>query len=142
MSAATRRNHLIWIGPLVGFAAILSYFMVFARFPDLRDFPWVNFPMALLGVGLSATAVWRAFRRSDIFRGKILAPLGLVISLIFGCFFLYYIFGLSSLPGASDTTLQLTEAPEFSLTSSDGTTVRLSDFQGRNVALIFYRGFW
>ena len=33
-------------------------------------------------------------------------------------------------------------APEFSLTSTSGTQVSLSDFRGNAVVLIFYRGYW
>ena len=34
------------------------------------------------------------------------------------------------------------KAPEFSLTSAEGKTVRLSDFAGHNVLIDFYRGYW
>ncbi|MEM7586701.1 MAG: hypothetical protein AAF560_25150 [Acidobacteriota bacterium] len=140
--SAKRRNHLIWLGPFLGFAAILSYFMVFARFPGLRDFPWLNLPLALVGLVLSVFGVLRPWRQPEVFRGKALPIIGLVVSTVFASFFVYYIFVLSVLPAASETAVKLTQAPEFTLTASDGTTVSSSDFRGRNVALIFYRGFW
>ena len=33
-------------------------------------------------------------------------------------------------------------APDFELTDYTGKVVRLSDLRGRNVLLVFYRGFW
>ena len=34
------------------------------------------------------------------------------------------------------------KAPDFALRSSDGKTVRLSDFAGHGVLIDFYRGYW
>ncbi len=34
------------------------------------------------------------------------------------------------------------KAPNFTLTSSDGRSVSLADFAGRNVLIDFYRGYW
>ena len=34
------------------------------------------------------------------------------------------------------------KAPDFSLPSADGKTVKLSDFAGRIVLIDFYRGYW
>lgn len=140
---ATKRNHLIWIGLLTTLVGLVSYFMVFARFPALRDFPWVNLPLTALGVAASAVAAARVFRRPDVFRGKVLAPIGLAVSLMLAGLFGLYIFRLSYLlPAPSEATLGLEAAPDFALASAGGETIRLSDLRGRKVLLIFYRGFW
>jgi len=34
------------------------------------------------------------------------------------------------------------KAPDFSLPSADGKTIKLSDFAGHNVLIDFYRGYW
>lgn len=142
-SPLKRRNHLAWIGPLVGLVGFISYFLVFARVAVLRDFPWVNLPMVFLGVALAGFGVWRAYAQSETFRGKVAAPIGLVFALFFAGLFNMYIFSLSSsIPEATELTLSLTEAPDFTLTAMDGASVQLSDYQGQAVALIFYRGFW
>lgn len=142
MSANRPRNHMIWIGPLLGFASIVSYFMVFARFAALRDFPWVNLPLVFLGAFLAGLGVWRAYARPEVFRGKVLAPLSLALSLFFAGLFTFYIFSMSYALPASDAAQSLSRAPDFTLQSKDGQTVRLSDYRGRKVALVFYRGFW
>jgi cytochrome oxidase Cu insertion factor (SCO1/SenC/PrrC family) len=33
-------------------------------------------------------------------------------------------------------------APDFELPSASGAPVKLSDFRGKNVVLVFYRGYW
>jgi len=142
MNLEPRRNHLIWIGPLVSIFGAVSYFLLFARFAVLRDFPWVNLPLVMLGAGLGGTAVWRAFRRAEIYRGKVLAPLSFALSLFLAALFVTYIFSISYGLPASEKARTLSEAPDFTLSSMTGESVRLSDFRGRKVALIFYRGFW
>lgn len=34
------------------------------------------------------------------------------------------------------------KAPDFTLQSADGGTLSLSDLHGKNVVLVFYRGYW
>ena len=48
-----RRNHAAWIGPLVVFTGAVSYFLVFVRFPTVRDVPWVNLPWVAIGLVIS-----------------------------------------------------------------------------------------
>jgi hypothetical protein len=138
-----RWNHLAWIGPLVAFAAVVSYFVYFARFPVLRDFPWVNLPLALLGLGLSGVALWRAFQWREVWRGRIMAPLGLGLGIAFVGFFVAHIFYLSyQIPPPTETSLGLSDLPDLTLTDQNGRAVRLSDFRGRKLILVFYRGYW
>jgi peroxiredoxin len=46
------------------------------------------------------------------------------------------------MPVDSETVSVGSQAPDFSLTSIQGEQVRLSDFRGRNVVLVFLRGFF
>ena len=45
------------------------------------------------------------------------------------------------MPIDSETVPVGSQAPDFTLTSIDGEEVRLADYRGRNVVLIFLRGF-
>jgi peroxiredoxin len=45
------------------------------------------------------------------------------------------------MPVQSDTVPVGSQAPDFTLTSIQGEEVRLSDYRGRKVVLVFLRGF-
>jgi hypothetical protein len=138
-----RRNHALWVGPLVTLAGALSYFTFFARFAPLRDFPWVNLPLVLLGLGLSLLGVVRAWRPARPARRRLLVALVLLPTLALAALFHLYVFVFSSmLPPPSARTAGLVLAPDFSLPAHDGTLVRLSELRGKNVLLVFYRGHW
>jgi hypothetical protein len=141
-TASHRRNHLPWIGPIVVFAGAVSYFLVFARWPLLRDFPWFNLPVVLAGVALSTVGLWRALARPAIWRGRILGSLGLLLSLGMGGLFCFYIFSLSYRlppPTAAD---RLETLPALTLTAHDGRAIDLAASNGRKRVLVFYRGHW
>jgi len=70
-------------------AAQISYPLFFARFPALRDFPWANLPIIALGLVLLALGLVRAFRRSDLYRGKLFGSVLAALALAFSGFFLY-----------------------------------------------------
>lgn len=130
-----RRNHLIWIGVLISAVGLVSYFTTFARFPWLRDFPWINIPLVLIGAAVSMMAMRRRF--------SFLSAVGTLVSVGFAGLLLAYVFVLSDqLPDTDGVVAMGAEAPEFSLIDDDGMTVNLADFQGRPVVLVFYRGFW
>ena len=133
----------MWLGPPVVFVAAVSYFLVFARFPALRDFPWLNLPLVLGGVALSGVGLWRAFAQPSVYRGKILGSIGLLVSGGIAALFCAYVFWLSNqLPEPSVTSMTLADVPELTLLDQDGQPVALGDFRGRNLLVVFYRGFW
>jgi hypothetical protein len=137
------RNHALWIGPLVTFAGLVSYFLVFVRWPALTEFPWVNLPLVLAGLGISLLGLWRAFRQSERYRGKVLGSLGFVFSLGVAGLFCFYVFYMSYLlPGESAVTRGLTAAPAVALPDQNGELVELAGLRGRKVIVTFYRGFW
>ncbi len=143
LGTARRRNHLIWLGPIVTLVGALSYFMFFARFPALRDIPWLNLPLVWIGLLLSALGVWRAFRKGSPYRGRILGSIGALFSLALALLFNLYIFSLSyQMPEPTEATLSIGTAPDFTLTDQHQNPVSLSAFRGRKVVLTFYRGFW
>jgi hypothetical protein len=137
---ARRRNHLLWLGPLVVFAGFVSYYQLFARIPALRDFPWVSLPVIWVGVVLTAFGIRQAFRRG---RGKILGSIALLFSvLVAGVFHLYIFWYSYQMPEAATAPAASIAAPDFALVDQHGRSVTLSELRGRNVLLVFYRGHW
>ncbi len=135
-----RRRAWHWLGFPIALAGVLSYFMVFARFPALRDFPWVNLPLTLFGLGMAIAAIRRVKPLKS--KGKtFLAWFFAAASLGITALFLFYVFHYSyQLPQAEKVVLQ--GGLEFTLNDHNGLPVNLSDYRGRNVVLTFYRGYW
>jgi hypothetical protein len=142
-SAKKRWNWSLWIGFLFVLAGFLSYGF-FAQFPITRDFPWVNFILFGAGGIFLVVGLFRAFGRSQVYRGKIFGPILATLGiLMFGLFFYIFFYGLRQLPASTGAPRVGQKAPEFTLSDQDGKEVSLSDLVGRSkaVALIFYRGF-
>jgi hypothetical protein len=155
-------NWAVWTGASLVFLGVISYPLFFVRFPALRDFPWANLPMIALGLVLLALGLVRAFRHSDLFRGKIFGSILAVLALAFSGFFLYAIFiGARHVLPASHGAPQVGQtAPDFTLPDSQNhpvslagalnspftpeSTTRASTSAARaaGVILIFYRGYW
>jgi hypothetical protein len=138
-----RRNHALWLGPLLVFAGAVSYFLIFSTFPVLRDFPWVNLPIVLLGLFLSFLGLARAIKAPNLYKGKISGILGLLFSAAVASMFTTYIFWTTfQMPMASPQSLAITQLPDIHLTQSDGTETALTTFLGKKLVIVFYRGYW
>jgi hypothetical protein len=130
-----KRNHLVWVGALLSLFGLVSYFTIFARFAVLRDFPWLNLPLVLIGLGLS---IWALQRRLSPW-----SAIGALMSAACAALLVGYVFILSDqLPDVATVIEVGAPAPAFSLSDHTGATVELADFEGKPLVLVFYRGFW
>jgi cytochrome oxidase Cu insertion factor (SCO1/SenC/PrrC family) len=65
------------------------------------------------------------------------------VNVLLAAFFVWYTVSLSAqLPAAASAPPVGAPAPAFSLADHSGRAVSLGDLRGRNVLLVFYRGFW
>ena len=138
-----RRSKLIvLLGFVMTFVGCFSYFLVAFQYPELRDFPIINLPLVVLGVIVAAYGCLSVFRQSGVL-GKSAASLGMLLTLLLAGLFNYYIFVMSyQLPTSPAAPATDAMAPDFTLLDHQGEEVKLSDFQGKKVVLIFYRGNW
>jgi AhpC/TSA family len=137
-------NLSLWIGFLLVLAGFLSY-TFFAQFPITRDFPWANLLLFAMGGNLLVLGLFRAFGKTQVYRGKIFGPILVTLGILMFAFFSYvFFYVLRQVPPSTGAPRVGQRAPEFTLSNQDGKEVSLSDLVGRSkaVALIFYRGFW
>lgn len=125
----------MWIGATVSVVSLVSYFAFFARFPSFRDTAWLNLLGVALGLSLSGAALLR--RRSWW------SLIGLGVALASATALVGYVFFLSSQMPDDDGVIDVGDrAPSFALPDQSGHLVRLEDFRGSRLLIVFYRGFW
>ena len=128
------------LGLVLGVSGVVSYFVVTIRFgarlPGLRNDPLAMWLVVAAGVALSGTAVARSRpgRRLGV---SILAGLNVTLAAAFA----WFLYGIAAVPPAHGPELGVA-APDFALPDQTGTVVRLGDFRGRPLLLVFYRGHW
>ena len=122
----------------LGVVGVVGYFVVALRLgawlPTVRNDAIPNWILVGLGLFLSAAAVVRARRR--LLPGVLL---GLNIALAAAFFSILYV--VSAVPAAAGPSVGA-PAPAFALVDQSGKTVRLEDFHGAPLLLVFYRGHW
>jgi len=140
-----RWNVLLWSGFAIVIVALVSYIPIFAVFPVTRDIPWANYLLFLLGGGLLAVGVKRAFRDPEHYRGKISGSILAVLSaLLFGLFVSGILIFAKQIPSPEQALRLGQAAPPFVLQDIAGKPVSSADLwkDHRAVLLIFYRGYW
>lgn len=148
-----RRNWHIWGGFLLCIFGVLSYFLIFVRYPITRDIPWANYLILATGIGFLISGLRRAFGQPQLFRGKIVGPILALLSLAAVgsfCFLIFY--ATKQMPKAAGAPRMGQKAPDFVLTDTDNKEVSLaslittplanSSAPTKGVFLIFYRGYW
>jgi hypothetical protein len=140
-SEPTTRAAFPAVGGLVlTLAAVVGYFVVVMRFgawlPQIRNDPVPNRVVVALGLALALLAVIRASRGRRRL-SLILAGVNVVVA---GAFTAMLTVG-SALPPVTGPPIGQ-PAPTFALADQSGRTVRLEDYRGAPLLLVFYRGHW
>jgi len=141
----TRRDRAALLGLALGVGGVLAYFLVVFRFaawmPEVRNRAVPNWILVACGLALSALGVLRARARPARDRGRILAPVLAATNVAVAAAFAWILYGLPALPPVPGPPLGA-PAPDFTLTDQSGHNVRLADFHGAPLLLVFYRGHW
>jgi type IV secretory pathway TrbL component len=146
-----RFNWQIWAAFLVTFGGLLSFPLLFVRFPSTRDFPWANFLLVALAIVLLVIGLKRAFQpgRSKLAKALALVLTTLSVALI-GLFLWSFFILAKQLPPSRGAPQVGQKAPDFTLTDTSEKQVRLSELlstpiggnKPKGVLLVFYRGYW
>jgi hypothetical protein len=125
-------------GLLLVVAGVVGYFAVVlllaGRLAAVRSGAVPNWILIAMGIGLTVLAVRRAPNRW--------VPKGLLgVNVVLAGFFAHLLYVATTVPAAPGPARGAL-APAFELSDQKGQVVRLSDFRGTPLLLVFYRGHW
>jgi AhpC/TSA family len=139
MPGRTRSTWLAAFGVALGLAGVLGYFFAVFRlpaWPGIRNDAMPNWLLVAAGLGLS---IWAATRAMP---GRRLLPTLLIgLNVLIAGAFADMLYVVPAVPAAEGPGIGTT-APDFALLDQSGKTLRLSDFRGAPLLLVFYRGHW
>jgi hypothetical protein len=145
-----RSNRVLWLGLLFTVLGPLSNGLYFLGFPAIAVV-WITFVSPVIGLVFLLIGVRRAFRQSNVYRGKVWGLIAAGLSVLVLAASAGFFILARRLPQPSANTPQAGQrVPDFTLPGSDGHLVSLSQLlSGSNagappkaVLLVFYRGYW
>ena len=136
-----RRNHLLWVAPLLAMLGLVTYWTVFARWKALNDIPWVNLSVLVLALALAFRALTRAWPRGGWRR--IAGGLAVVWSTGLLGLLSWYVFAFSAdMPDPANALSVGARVPALVLSDQDANAVDLAAAAEKPLVLVFFRGFW
>jgi hypothetical protein len=134
-----RSTGLAIAGVVLGVGGVVGYFLAvfwLPAWPGIRNDAAPSWLLVGAGLVLTVWAVARTPRARRLFPGILLG----VNVLVAGAFaFILYV--VPVVPAADGPAIG-TAAPDFALADQTGKIVRLTDFHGAPLLLVFYRGHW
>src|SRR5690349_14753651 len=148
---ATRKYTVApWVGLLLTALGALSNGLPFIGFPA-APVPWISLLLSLTGFVVVLIGLWKAFRPSAIYKGKVSGSIAAALSLLFLASSIAFFWGARHIPAESANAPQVGQrVPDFTLPDSTGHSVSLTQLlSGSSVGkppkallLVFYRGYW
>jgi hypothetical protein len=136
----TRAPFVAAAGVVLSIVGVLGYFLVVFRFgavlPHVRNNALPNWILVEMGFLLSVFGLASAPRGRRRLPGVLLGTNLLVTGAFAGM-----LYGMWAVPHVDGPAIDA-PAPPFALLDQDGRTVRLVDFHGSPLLLVFYRGHW
>lgn len=144
-----RRNSAIWLGLLLILLAIGSNALYFVHVPA-APLPWLNLLLPILALLAVLTGVMRAFRRPQVYRGKIWGTILAVLTAVVCAGSVMFFRVARSVPRSTGAPQIGQRVPDFTLPDSTGQPVSLSQLLSsapgaappKALLLVFYRGYW
>jgi hypothetical protein len=141
-TAGGRRGSLALagLGLVLGIAGVVGYFVLVIHFgawlPGARNHALPSWLLIAVGLALSVLAVVRARRGR-----RLVSSLLLVLNFAAAGAFANLIYVKFVVPEARGPAVG-SRAADFALADQTGKVVRLGDFTGKPLLLVFYRGHW
>jgi hypothetical protein len=164
-----QRNWAPWIALLLALAALLSNAGFFLGLPGQRAIPWLSVALAIAALVCAAVGIMRAFRKPQVYGGKVSSPILGVLSLLLCGLVAIASFTSRALPSSAAAPQVGQKVPDFTLADTSGNKVSLDQLLGKAdaatsasanatgqaipvgmsavtppkaVLLVFYRGYW
>lgn len=131
---------MVLVGAAISWVAMITYFTVVPRWADLRDSGLPSVALGIAGLLACALGLWRSFQER---RHRVPGSIGTVLGILPVAFLGFYVYHLSyQLPAEARGPDPGRPAPEFQLRDQENRPRSLSEFRGRKVVLVFFRGHW
>jgi hypothetical protein len=143
-------NSALWWGFALALGAMLCNMAFFIQPPAQRFIPWLSLLLAVVALILVGKGLWRVFAPPRIHRGRILASIVSIFSLLLVAVAVFAYFTARALPTSAGAPQVGQKAPDFTLADTTGRQVSLDQLfapaadgtSPKAVLLIFYRGYW
>ena len=151
MPNATERpsNSALWWGFALALGAVLCKLVFFVQPPAQHSIPWLSLLLAVIALVFVGKGLWRIFAPPRIHRGRILASIVSIFSLLLVAAAVFAYFTARALPTSAGAPQVGQKAPDFTLADTTGRPISLDQLfapadgtSPKAVLLIFYRGYW